>query len=157
VHALSHSLHPAKLRLIGLVASLQTLCLELSHSGVAIAFTHDHVPSKLSADVTLCLFRVAQEALQNAINYSQAKDVAVRLAGSRIGLTLSVVDKGVGFDVEVAWAKGLGLGSMKERLEGIGGFLEIRSGPGHGTRVEATVPLAVIQSGEATRPETSVF
>ena len=153
VHDLSHSLHPAKLRLIGLVAALQTLCLELSHSGIAIAFTHDNVPSTLSADVTLCLFRVVQEALQNAIKYSQAKEVAVHLAGSPIGLTLSVVDDGVGFDVEVMWAKGLGLVSMKERLEAIGGFLEIRSGPGCGTRVEATVPLDVIQSGEATRPD----
>ena len=155
VHDLSHSLHPAKLRLIGLVAALQTLCLELSHSGIAIAFTHDNVPSTLSADVTLCLFRVVQEALQNAIKYSQAKEVAVHLAGSPIGLTLSVVDDGVGFDVEVMWAKGLGLVSMKERLEAIGGFLEIRSGPGCGTRVEATVPLDVIQSGEATRPDVN--
>ena len=82
VHDLSHSLHPAKLRLIGLVAALQALRLELSHSGIAIAFTHDNVPSTLSADVTLCLFRVVQEALQNAIKYSQAKEVAVHLAGS---------------------------------------------------------------------------
>ena len=155
VRDLSHSLHPAKLRLIGLVAALETLRLELSHSGIAIAFTHDNVPSTLSADVTLCLFRVVQEALQNAINYSQAKEVAVHLAGSPIGLTLSVVDDGVGFDVEVMWAKGLGLVSMKERLEAIGGFLEIRSGPGCGTRVEATVPVDVIQSGEATRPDVN--
>ena len=53
------------------------------------------------------------------------------------------------------WAKGLGLVSMKERLEAIGGFLEIRSSPGCGTRVEATVPLDVIQSGEATRPDVN--
>jgi signal transduction histidine kinase len=157
VHDLSHSLHPTKLRLIGLVAALEALCLELSPSGIAIAFTHDNVPSTLSADVTLCLFRVVQEALQNAIKYSQAKEVAVHLVGSPIGLTVSVVDDGVGFDVEGKSAKSLGLVSMKERLEGIGGFLEVRSGPGHGTRVEATVPLDVIQSGEATRPETRAF
>ena len=94
----------------------------------------------------LCLFRVVQEALQNAIKYSQAREVAVHLAGSPIGLTLSVVDDGITFDVEVMWAKGLGLVSMKERLEAIGGFLDIRSSPGCGTRVEATVPLDVIQS-----------
>jgi signal transduction histidine kinase len=103
----------------------------------------------------LCLFRVVQEALQNAIKYSQAREVAVHLVGSPIGLTLSVVDDGVGFDVEVMWAKGLGLVNMKERLEAIGGSFEIRSGPGCGTRVEATVPLEVIQSGDVTRPGIS--
>ena len=155
VHDLSHSLHPTMLRLIGLVAALQTLRLELSHSGIAIAFTHDNVPSPLSADVTLSLFRVVQEALQNAIKYSQAREATVHLAGSPGGLTLSVVDDGVGFDVEGMWGKGLGLVSMKERVEAVGGFLEIRSGPGCGTRVEATVPLDVIQSGEAPRPDVS--
>ncbi len=81
VHDLSHRLHPAKLRLIGLVAALQALRLELSQSGIAITFTHDNVPSTLSADVTLCLFRVVQEALQNAIKYSKAREVSVHLAG----------------------------------------------------------------------------
>jgi signal transduction histidine kinase len=153
VHDMSHRLHPANLRLIGLVAALQTLRLDLSHSGIAIAFTNDSVPSNLSADVTLCLFRVVQEALQNAIKHGRAKEISVHVAGSPIGLTLSVVDDGVGFDVEVMWARGLGLVSMKERLEAIGGSLDIRSSPGSGTRVEATVPLDVIQSGEATRPD----
>jgi len=153
---LSHSLHPARLRLFGLVAGLEALCLELSHSGTAIAFTHDNVPSTLSADVTLCNFRVAQEALQNAIKYSRANEVTVRLAGSPNGLNLSVVDDGVGFDVEVTWASGLGLVSMKERLEAIGGFLQIHSGPGRGTRVEATVPANAIQSGEETRLDVKV-
>jgi signal transduction histidine kinase len=134
---------PAKLRLLGLVAALQALRLELSHSGIAIAFTHHDVPTTLSADLTLCLFRVVQEALQNAIKYSQAGEVSVHLAGSRHGLTLSVVDDGVGFDVEVAWSKGLGLVSMKERLEAIGGSLDIRSDPDVGTRLEATVPLDI--------------
>ena len=146
VHDLSHRLHPAKLRLIGLVAALQALRLELSQSGIAIAFTHDNVPSTLSPDLTLCLFRVVQEALQNAIKYSKAREVSVHLGGSPLGLTLSVVDDGVGFDVEAVWGKGLGLVSMKERLEAIGGSLEIRSSPGLGTRVEATVPLDVVQS-----------
>jgi signal transduction histidine kinase len=155
VHDLSHRLHPAKLRLIGLVAALQALRLELSHSGIAIAFTHDNVPPTLSADLTLCLFRVAQEALQNAIKYSKAGDVSVHLAGSPFGLTLSIVDDGVGFDVQAMWLKGLGLVSMKERLEAVGGSLEIRSTPGAGTRVEAAVPLDVVQSGESTRPDVN--
>jgi signal transduction histidine kinase len=145
---LSHSLHPAMLRLFGLVATLETLCLDLSHSGIAIAFTYNNVPSTISADVTLCIFRVVQEALQNAIKYSRASEVTVHLAGSPSGLKLSVVDDGVGFDVEGTGAHGLGLVSMKERLEAIGGFLEIRSGPGCGTRVEAAVPAEAVQRVE---------
>ena len=127
----------------------------MSHVGDPIEFTHDNVPSTLSADLMLCLFRVVQEALQNVIKYSQAKEVSVHLAGSPAGLTLSIVDDGVGFDLDAVWAKGVGLVSMNERLDSIGGFLEIRSSPGCGTRVEATVPLDVIQSGEATRPDVN--
>ena len=156
VRDLSHRLHPAKLRLIGLVPSLQGLRLELSQAGTAITFTHDNVPSTLSADLTLCLFRVAQEALQNAIKYSKAKEVSVHLTGTPFGLTLTVIDDGVGFDVERAWGKGLGLASMNERLEALGGSLEIRSTPGAGTRVEATVRSNAVEGSEATRPEAKL-
>jgi signal transduction histidine kinase len=110
------------------------------------------VPSTLAADVTLCLFRVVQEALHNAIKYSQAKELSVCLAANETELSLSVVDNGVGFDAEVMSAQGLGLISMRERLEAIGGVLDIHSSPGAGTRVKATVPIDVAQSGVATRP-----
>ncbi len=156
VHDLSHRLHPAKLRLIGLVAALQALRHELSQSGITITFTHDSVPAALSPDLTLCLFRVVQEALHNAIKYSQAKEVSVHLAGGPQGLTLSVVDDGVGFDVDAVWGKGLGLVSMKERLEAIGGSLEIRSHPGASTTVLAMVPFDVVgQTTEAHRSEVA--
>ena len=141
VRDLSHRLHPAKLRLLGLVAALNGLEHELSHSGIAIAFTHNNVPSTLPPDLTLCLFRVAQESLQNAVKYSQARHVTLELTCSAEILTLRTIDDGVGFDVEAAWGKGLGLISIAERLEALGGTLKIRSTPGGGTRVEVTVPL----------------
>ena len=146
VHDLSHSLHPAKLRLIGLIPALHALRKELAQSGTSIVFTHDHVPSSLSADLTLCLFRVVQEALQNAVKYSKAREITVSLVGTPGGLALSIVDDGVGFDVDGDWGKGLGLVSMKERLEAVGGSLEIHSRPGAGTRVEATAPLDAFQA-----------
>jgi len=148
VHDLSHRLHPARLRQLGLVPALEALGRELSQPGIAIAFTHDDVPSPLSPDLTLCLFRIVQEALQNAIKYSAAREVSVHLGRLPSGLTLSVVDNGVGFDVEAAWSKGIGLVSMKERVEALGGSLEIRSSTGAGTRVEATVPLDAVQSSD---------
>ena len=151
LHDLSHGLHPTRLRMIGLSAALERLCHELSRSGTVITCTHVAVPSTLSSEVMLCLFRVVQEALQNAIKYSRAKEVVVHLTGGA-GLTLTVSDSGRGFDPEAAWGKGVGLFSMVERLEAIGGTLEIVSSPGNGTRVTACVPAHVLQDHSAPSP-----
>jgi signal transduction histidine kinase len=150
VHDLSHRLHPARLRLIGLVAALHALRLELSQSGIAIAFSHENVPLTLPPDLMLCLFRVVQEALQNAVKYSGGREISVQLAGNTDGLTLSVVDDGVGFDVDAAWGKGLGLISMVERVEAIGGTLEIRSSSGAGTRLKVTIPAHAVDGTDAS-------
>ena len=134
--------------LIGLVSALDGLRRELSRSDIAISFSHDDVPTSLPADLTLCLFRVVQEALQNALKYSGATRVLVHLKGVPGGLALTVTDDGVGFDVSAAWNKGLGLVSMGERLEAIGGTFEIHSSPGAGTQLEATLPLGASQDTE---------
>jgi signal transduction histidine kinase len=141
LHDLSHRLHPAKLRLIGLVAALEGLRRELSQPEIAITFEHDGVPAPLPEDLALCLFRIVQEALQNAIKYSHGRHLTVNLRGSSNQLTLTVADDGVGFDVNTTWSKGIGLISMHERLEAVGGSLTIDSKPGQGTRLHATVPL----------------
>jgi signal transduction histidine kinase len=151
VHDLSHRLHPAKLRLIGLVSALKGLQRELSQPDFAIGFTHDRVPSKLPPEVTLCLFRIVQEALQNAIKYSGATHAAVHLSGTAEALELTIVDDGVGFDVDTAWGKGLGLISMDERVEAIGGRFDIRSKPGAGTRVTVRVPLDLVSGSTPSR------
>jgi signal transduction histidine kinase len=140
VHELSHRLHPAKLRLIGLVASLQALQRELSRAELVISFTHDGVPANLASDLTLSLFRIAQEVLHNTIKHSRAQTVAVHLQGGADGLVLTVEDDGVGFDVAGAWGKGLGLISIGERIEAMGGTLDIRAAPGAGTSITIRVP-----------------
>jgi signal transduction histidine kinase len=141
VHDLSHKLHPAKLRLIGLMAALKALQRDMSaRSGISISLVQDTLPP-LGPDITLCLFRVAQEALQNAAKHSRAREISVQLRNTGHGVTLTVADDGVGFDVEGAWKKGLGLISMAERLESIGGKLSVHSAPGEGTRLETTVPI----------------
>ena len=139
LHELSHRLHPTRLRMLGLVAALEHLCVELSRAGFTITFTHDLVPSTLAPEVMLCLFRVVQEALQNAIKHSQAKDVSVHLGYAGDSLTATIVDSGLGFDVEAAWGNGVGLVSMVERVEAIGGTLRIDSRRGEGTRLTASV------------------
>jgi signal transduction histidine kinase len=146
VHDLSHRLHPARLRLIGLVKALDGLRAELSRPGFDITFSHEDVPPTLSEDLTLCVYRVVQEGLQNAIKYSHARRVSVSLRGGPDTLALSVADDGDGFDVNAGWGRGLGLISMRERLEAIGGTFEILSTPRAGTRIDISVPLDLVES-----------
>jgi signal transduction histidine kinase len=145
IHDLSHRLHPARLRLIGLLTALDGLRRELSRPDLEITLTHSDVSSTLSPDLTLCLYRVVQEALQNAIKYSRARHISVDLRGHVDTLTLSIADDGAGFDVSGAWGQGLGLISMRERLEAIGGTFDILSTTGSGTRLDITVPLRPVE------------
>jgi len=149
LHDLSHRLHPTRLRLIGLVPSIEQLCAELSRAGVTIQFTHREVPAKLSPEVMLCVFRVVQEALQNALKHSSATIMGVHLSGESGSLTVTVADNGVGFAVDAAWRKGVGLSSISERVDEIGGTLDIRSSAGAGTRLTATVPIEVAHAAVA--------
>lgn len=145
LHDLSHRLHPAQLRLVGLTAALDALRLEMSTGGVSISFSHDHMPAVLSSEVTVCLYRVAQEALSNAIKHGRASSISIRLASSRDQLTMTIDDNGVGFNQRTA-PPGLGLISMTERLEQVGGTLQVQSAPGQGSRIEATVPCSTDQT-----------
>jgi signal transduction histidine kinase len=120
----------------------------LSQPDLDITFTHDSVPSVLPSEITVCVFRVVQEALQNAIKYSGARHISVDLTWSPAGLRLTVADDGIGFDVEKAWGKGLGLISIGERLEAIGGSFHVRSTSGAGTRFEVTIPPPAAEAVE---------
>jgi signal transduction histidine kinase len=141
VHDLSHRLHPARLRVLGLVDALDGLKRELSHPGVTITLTHEGVPPTLPPDLTLCLFRIVQEGLQNANKHSGARRVSVALTGTSDSIALAIVDDGVGFDVDAAWRRGLGLISVRERVEAMGGTFELRSSRGAGARLEVSVPV----------------
>ena len=141
VHDISHRLHPARLRLIGLVPAIEGLLRELPKSDTTIAFTHDNVPDTLDPDVALCLFRITQEALQNAIKHSGADRIELHLVADRVQLVMTVADNGVGFDVRAVEQRGIGLISIAERLEPFGGTLTIRSTLGTGTRLEVILPL----------------
>jgi signal transduction histidine kinase len=143
VQALSHELHPSLLDAIGLVASIKSLCREVSEqSGAAIEFTNKDVPHCLPGEVSLAVFRLVQEALHNSTKYSCADHCRVHLRGEREQLKLEVRDWGVGFDVASATAKGgLGLISMRERIHLLDGQIKIESKPNYGTRIRASVPL----------------
>ena len=134
---LSHRLHPASLRLTGVVSALGGLQRDLSTAETAITFTHEDAPVAIPQDVSLCLFRVAQEALHNAVKHSGAPAVSVHLKGGPDGLVLTIRDEGRGFDVDAA-RQGLGLNSMEERVAQMGGTLRIRSQRGGGTHLEVS-------------------
>jgi signal transduction histidine kinase/ActR/RegA family two-component response regulator len=152
VQDLSHRVHPARLRVLGLIPALEALRDELSRNEIDIRLTHERVPTTLPGDLTLCLYRVVQEALQNALKHSKAHKVSVQLIGWRGVLALSIVDDGVGFDVDGAVGKGLGLISMNERLDAVGGSLEIRSKPGVGTELTIRIPLDPVRSDTTVDP-----
>ena len=105
-------------------------------------FTATNVPVRLPSEVALCLYRLAQESLQNVHKHSQSPHVKVRLECSRQGVTLRIEDAGDGFDLDAALKKGgLGLISMEERVRLAKGELSIQSSPGEGTVVTAFIPL----------------
>lgn len=144
VHDLSHQLHPSRLRLAGLTGALESLRAELARPHLSLTFTYEGVPQRLPPELTLSLFRVAQEALQNAIKHAGARTIALQLRGDKGELTLTVTDDGKGFDVAAAQSRGgIGLISMRERIETVGGQCEIRSIQGRGTTVVARVPVSV--------------
>ncbi|HEV2732834.1 MAG TPA: PAS domain S-box protein, partial [Terriglobales bacterium] len=118
VQSLSHRLHSSKLEYLGLVKASQSFCKELSNKcKVAVSFIHTDVPLTLPKEVSLCLFRVLQEALQNAVKHSGSDHLAVHLQGISDGIELRVMDTGLGFEEPEAIARqGLGLISMRERL-----------------------------------------
>jgi signal transduction histidine kinase len=142
VHGLSHQLHSSSLKHLGLAAAARSYCRQISaQQGVEMDFKSDNIPADLPPDVSLCLFRVLQEALQNVVKHSGANTFNVKLRGDSHSICLAVSDLGAGFQVENAMAgPGLGLISMRERLKLVKGELSIRPQK-HGTTIVACVPL----------------
>jgi PAS domain S-box-containing protein len=142
IQDISHELHSAKLEHLGIVTAMNGFCKELSgQQKVNIIFKHENIPSSLPQEVSLCLFRVLQEALHNAVKYSGVRDFKVMLRGVANKIHLTIHDSGVGFDPEIAMrGQGLGLTSMQERLKLVNGEISIESHPQRGTTIHASVP-----------------
>jgi signal transduction histidine kinase len=140
VQALSYRLHPPRLEFLGIEEAAASMCRELSGQSVEVSFQAQNVPAGLSSKIAVCLYRVLQEALQNAIKHSRAAKIEVSLRGGADQIELAVDDFGVGFDLS-ARERGLGLTSMHERLKALDGGLAIRSEPQRGTSIRARVPL----------------
>ena len=143
VQSLSHELHSYKLQLLGVVPAIRDFCSEVSaRHHVEVNFTQQDVPGTVRPDIALCLFRVVQEALRNAVRHSAAARFTVSLEGTPTVLILTVRDGGSGFNPESeAGDRGLGLTSMRERVKLVAGELVVDSKPDRGTTVVARVPL----------------
>ena len=145
IQAVSHRLHPAKLEILGLEKAAAAFCEELSsRHNLTIDVHFENIPTALPREISLSLYRVLQEALQNVVKHSGSRHASVSLNAQIDTLDLTVKDSGAGFDPQEAMrGRGLGLTSMKERLKVVGGHLSIHSQPGHGTIVHAVAPLNV--------------
>jgi signal transduction histidine kinase len=139
----SHELHPATLTQLGLELALRAFCRELAQARrLTIDVQSSGVPPALPPDVALCLYRVAQEALQNVVRHSGASRATVTLAGTKDTLALTIADEGAGFDAgALVGHASLGLTSMRERVRLAGGTLLVDARKGAGTRIEARIPL----------------
>ena len=115
----------------------------LRRHSITPSFIKDHVPDAIPDDIALCLYRVVQEGLRNIAVHSQAKSCKIVLHMSGDAICLAVTDDGVGFDpLEIRNTPGLGLSSMRERVQLVEGDFAIRSQPGKGTEITVCVPLA---------------
>jgi signal transduction histidine kinase len=143
IHALSYQLHPSTLEDLGLVAALKAECERFAQqASVPVNVKLGEIPEPVAPETALGLLRVTQEALRNVERHAKAHTVDVSLHQQDGGLQLAVRDDGVGFDPARQRATPhLGLASMRERVQFLGGELDIDSAPGHGTTVLAWVPL----------------
>lgn len=137
----AHQLHSSTLQHLGLIKALQSLCRTFSQQHQTAVTLQAETQENPSDDISLCLYRVTQEALKNAVQHGKAKRITVRVMRQGPTLRLQIQDNGPGFDPLVT-TEGLGLISMQERLRVVGGNLIIRSSPGQGTVIEAVVDLS---------------
>jgi PAS domain S-box-containing protein len=150
IQALSHRLHSSKLEYLGIAAAARSFCEEVTEQHkVEIDFRDTNIPDDVPGEISLCLFRVFQEAVQNAVKHSGVRQFAVHLQGTAGEIQLIVSDLGVGFDPHRAInGRGLGLISMRERLHLAGGRISIESQPGRGTTIHARVPFNPTNNSE---------
>jgi PAS domain S-box-containing protein len=147
VRTLSRDLRPSVLDDLGLVPALRSLVdRDAQHAPFAASFAADPLETRLPAPLESAYFRIAQEALTNAMRHADAARVFVELRLREGDLVLIVRDDGRGFEVEGAVdeagaGQSLGLVSMQERAHLIGGTFEVRSEPGSGTEIRVRTPI----------------
>jgi len=141
---IAYELHPSMLDDLGLVTSLRVLCQEFSeqHQETELQFNGEAKSASVPREVASCVYRVAQESLQNTAKHSKARHVSVGLTAANGVVSLTIVDDGAGFDLEAAKGRGgLGLIGMEERVRLLNGEITIAARDGHGTHITLAIPV----------------
>jgi signal transduction histidine kinase len=143
IRRMSHTLHPAKLDQLGLAAAVRGFCREFNElHKITVDLRCGELPKDISRNVSLCVYRLTQEALQNIAKHSHAQKADVEIRVRRDSLILKVSDDGVGFERSESQTNGsLGLISMHERVASVNGKLNINSKIGSGTHIRAEFPM----------------
>lgn len=147
VHKLIFDLRPSMLDHLGLVPALRAYAeTRLTEQGVRVGVDETSAPRRLEPEMETAVFRVVQEAINNIARHAAARNVWIQLSYNHQSLVVTVEDDGIGFETSSIQTtpgslRGLGLMGMRERLELLGGDLEITSLPGQGTELVITVPL----------------
>jgi signal transduction histidine kinase len=139
---LARELRPLQLSDLGLGECLRSLAKGMVTNGTRVTVGVPPAIPRLPEDVEVGVYRVAQEALANAVRHAGARSVALMLATTDGALTLEIRDDGRGFDRDALRARALGLVAMEERAAALGGRLDVRSAPGMGTTVRLLCPVA---------------
>jgi PAS domain S-box-containing protein len=143
LHLLSHALHSAKLKHLGLEAALRELCSRMSNNpGLVVELNCENASHPVTEDEALVLYRIAQEALNNVLRHSKATKANISLECTETYAKLVISDNGRGFDLG-ANSDGIGLVGMRERLRAVGGEFRIFSTAEIGTEIHASVPLTM--------------
>ena len=152
IHSLAYQLHPSILEELGLVEALRAECERRTRQGrLAVTMDPEPMAAEPGKDAQLCLFRVAQEALNNAARHAGVNAATVTLRRADDGVLLAVRDEGVGFDpASPGPSHSLGLAGMRERVNLVNGTLDIETAPGRGTTIVAWVPA---HAGESAHDE----
>lgn len=144
VHDISRQLHPSIIDDLGLRQAIQSECVNFAkRESIVVKYEPEDVPPRIPRDISVCLYRIAQEGLRNIARHAKVTEARVRLAGRDNTITLTIEDSGVGFDpAQVRGGAGLGLVSMEERARLIQGEFRVKSKPGQGTVISVTASLS---------------
>lgn len=161
LRTLARDLRPPTLDRLGLVAALSSLLADVEEqTGLTTDLCVNGDQVRLPSDAELGVFRIAQESVRNTLRHARAREVRVILFFTPDSLMLVVADDGLGFDAQGISGHGgaahLGMLGMRERAHLLGGSLKVRSAPGEGTQVEATIPLRDVRNASATSERLSL-
>ena len=145
VKRMAHDLHPPALDELGLVPAIRVYLERFEYTfGIRTRFIHEDNPRRYDKDIEIVLYRICQEALTNAAKYAETNEIEITLIEVKKSVRLIVQDFGKGFQVDrqdSVTGTGIGLVSIKERVQSFGGETTIRSQPGMGTTIDVTIPF----------------